>query len=194
MVHRIEVGLKREPGLAAKIRRILGLCVTDAHSISVYAIDADLSSQELAKLADAYSDRIVERPAIDVPWVEKNGFAFDVLIERRFRPGVTDAVGKTATEVAEAVLGRSLGDGPVVYSATQFLFSGLSQKDADAIGPAILGNPLIEEFLVLDKHVFAAGKRIPVHVPKVTDPHRPQIQAIDLTKYDETQLSVLNQS
>ncbi len=196
MVHRIEIGLKNEPALAKKARELLGLEVSEAFSLSVYSLDFDVSYEQLRFLADnAFSDKIIERGSVDAPWVGENNFDFDVIVEKRFKPGVTDAVGKTARQVAEAVLQRKLNDDERVYSAVQYIFRGkLSEQDAGTIASQLLGNPLIEQFFVLTKGQFKANQRIPRTVPKVVDEHVPRVDEMEISKFDDQQLTILNQS
>lgn len=199
MVHRIEVGLREEPGLAKKIRNLLGLPVIEAYSMSVYSLDFDVTAEQLKELAEtAYCDSIVEKAACRKPWVSENPFHFDLLIEKRFRPGVTDSVGKTARQVAAAVLQRELKDDEAVYSSTQFLFraekgQNLTSDDGQQIATQLLGNPLIEQFTILTKDGFREGQRVPADVPKVVDPHKPIVEEIALAAYTEQQLHILNE-
>ncbi|MBI2445588.1 phosphoribosylformylglycinamidine synthase [Candidatus Micrarchaeota archaeon] len=198
MVHRIEVGLREEPGLAKKIQNLLGLPVTEAYSMSVYSLDFDVSADELKQLAEqAYCDPIVEKAAYRKAWVSENPFHFDLLIEKRFRPGVTDAVGKTARQVATAVLQRALKDDASVYSSTQYLFRAekgrnLTAQDGQNIATQLLGNPLIEQFIVLTKDAFKDGERVPATVPKVADSHKPVVEEVALSTYSDEQLQILN--
>jgi len=196
MVHRIEVGLREEPALAKKIQNLLGIPVTESYSLSIYSLDFVVTPDELKQLADAYSDKVVEKPAYHKAWVSENPFHFDLLIEKRFKPGVTDAVGKTAKQVASAVLQRSLADEENVYSATQYLFRAgkkLSAEDGQKIARQLLGNPLIEQFIILAAEKFRSGERVPATVPKVVDPHKPAVEEIALAAYSDQQLEILNQ-
>ncbi len=197
MVHRIEVGLREEPALAQKIQNLLDLPVTDSFSLTVYSLDFAVSREELKHLAEeAFCDKIVEKAAYGKAWVSENPFHFDLLIEKRFKPGVTDAVGKTAKTVATAVLQRPLPDEENVYSATQYLFRAarkLTPEEGQRIATQLLGNPLIEQFIILTSDQFRAGDRVPASVPKVVDPHKPIVEEIAIAGYSEQQLEILNQ-
>ncbi|MBI5226282.1 phosphoribosylformylglycinamidine synthase [Candidatus Micrarchaeota archaeon] len=200
MVYRIEVGLKNEPGLAKKCQELLGLPVAEAFALSVYSLDFPVSSDELKNLAEnAFCDKIVEKAAFQKPWVSQNPFHFDLLIEKRFKPGVTDAVGKTAKQVASAVLQRALSDEENVYCATQYLFrtgtagKGLTQQDGERIASQLLGNPLIEQFIILTKDQYKDGERVPATVPKVVEMHKPIVEEVALASYSDQQLQILNQ-
>lgn len=199
MVHRIEIGLREEPALAKKVQNILGLPVTEAYSLSVYSLDFQVTPDELANLAEnAFCDRIVEKAAFAKPWVSQFPFHFDLLIEKRFKPGVTDAVGKTARQVASAVLQRNLNDEESVYSASQYLFrtekgTVLTTHDGENIAAQFLGNPLIEQFVILTSEQFRNGERVPATVPKVVDAHKPIVEDVAIATYSEQQLQILNQ-
>jgi len=199
MVHRIEVGLREEPALAKKIQNVLSMPVAEAYSMSVYSLDFEVTPEQLKELAEkAYCDTFVEKAAYRKAWVSENPFHFDLLIEKRFRPGVTDAVGKTARQVAAAVLQRPLKDDEAVYSSTQYLFRAekgetLTAENGHIIATQLLGNPLIEQFTILTKDQFKSGERVPAVVPKVVDPHKPVVEEIALGGYTEQQLQILNE-
>ena len=136
MAHRIEVTLKdglRDPA-GEKVRRRAGHDlgvggITRVRVVEAYNIDGDLSQDELALLArEPFSDRVIQTWAVDRPVVKgfaleiqgvggssPNGtaaprpWAFDWAIEVGLLPGVTDNVGRTATEAVEVCVPRVAG-------------------------------------------------------------------------------------
>ncbi|MBL7714724.1 MAG: phosphoribosylformylglycinamidine synthase [Bdellovibrionales bacterium] len=74
-------------------------------------------------------------------------------IEKKFRPGVTDNVGKTALEAFQIVLGRSLPDAQVASGAVLWLEPEANQNlldsDLDQVARQVFCNPLIEAHRVL---------------------------------------------
>ena len=103
MAFRIEIKIKDEMSdalgarVASRIRDDLDLVVEYVRTVSVYTVDADVSLDDVKKLAQGpYCD-----PVIQTPYVENSAgmdMDFDWLIEVGFRPGVTDNAGRTAKE------------------------------------------------------------------------------------------------
>jgi phosphoribosylformylglycinamidine synthase len=163
MPHRIEIGLKSHirdalgEKLKRRIRDDLNLEVRSVNTISVYAIDADLSPEQLEMVASGpFSDPITQCYAIDRPLAQ----SFDWLIEVGFRPGVTDNVGKTAREAIELRLGLKLKEEEKVYTSIQYLVKGnLERQEVEKICSGLLVNPLIQRFEIIPRHSFGMGGR-----------------------------------
>ncbi|MDO8514358.1 MAG: AIR synthase-related protein [bacterium] len=133
--------------------------LTAASFVQVYTIDAKCSASELVKAAERLANPIIETFSIgDVP--EPVSYAY--AIEIGFLPGVTDNVGKTAQETIEDSIDRKFAEGEHIYSSVVLFLQGtIAESEATAFARE-LHNPLIER-----ASIFAAGKNIPVVVPKV---------------------------
>ena len=194
MAHRIEVRLK--PGLTdplgrkmeTRIREHLGLGPCRVATLDVYTIDGDLP----ADLLDAYakgplSDPIVQEAVIDDS--AARGMDFSWLVEVSYRPGVTDNIGRTATEALALLMERPLAQVPRVFSGKQYL---LQPADAHAwtldqvrqVAEGLLGNQLIQSFQILRKQDLPAEGGLEPRPPKVTDRARIQVERIDLNRPD----------
>jgi phosphoribosylformylglycinamidine synthase II len=183
MAHRIEVALKRggrDPlGLrvSSRLREDFGLEVEKVRTVDVYTVDADLSERDLAELATALTDPVIQECAVDEP-VSRG---FDWLLEIGFRPGVTDNVGRTATEAAELIFGDKWPEGSTVYTSSQYLMTGeLVRSQVETIATGFLGNPLINRHRILDRRSFEKGGGLSPEVPRVTDDTEPLVKEIDL--------------
>lgn len=123
----------------------------------IYRIDAKLQRKEGKLLVKRlFVDGVSEKQ-------EKLGEGdFDWLVEVRYKPGVTDAVGISAKEATSEALRRDLGPEESVMTATQYLFKGgnLDRAEMHDIARQLLANELVEEIFVAAK-----GERIP-------SPHR----------------------
>jgi len=189
MARRIEIALRegirdaRGERIKREIEHFLHLPVETVRTIDVYTVDADLSEDELTKAAsEPFCDPVIQVWSIDRPLAA----GFDFLVEVGYRPGVTDNVGRTAREAIEYITGRPMAGGEGVYTSAQYILKGkLSRTDVERIARDLLGNPLIQRFVVLDKVEFAAQGGVPVSVPKVQAESRVQVREIDLEVDDE---------
>ncbi len=187
MPHRIEVMLHRGQRdaqgarIAGEITEHLGLEVRKVAIVDVYTINADLAREDLTRLAEELSDPLIQEWAIDSPIAR----GFDWLVEVGFRPGVTDNVGRTATECARMVLMEKLPPSDAVYTSTQYLISAeLVRSEIDTIATGLLGNPLINRFSIIDRRAFE-NDGVAMEVPIVTQGDEPTIETIDLELSDK---------
>jgi phosphoribosylformylglycinamidine synthase subunit PurSL len=188
MPHRIEIALKRGQRdaigarVAGEIASYLGYAVEKVRTIDVYTVDAELSGDELGRLAEAYSDPIIHDFAVDAPLAR----GFEWLVEVGFRPGVTDNVGRTSTEAARLVLGDAFPAGAAVYTSRQYLLSGeLVRSEAEAIARGLLCNTLIHRFHAIDRRAFEEAGGMKAEVPRVFETAPPNVETIDLERGDE---------
>lgn len=89
MIHRIEVGVKKEirdtlgEKTKKKIGENLGIYVENIKTVDVYTIEADLSKEELDILGrDLFADPVNQEYSVDNPLTHD----FDWLIEVGFKP------------------------------------------------------------------------------------------------------------
>jgi len=197
MAHRIEIALKahlvdaRGEKIRRRIRRDLRFPVSGVRTIDVYTVDVELSREELQAIASGpYLDPISQDYAIDAPLVSD----FDWLVEVGFKPGVTDNVGKTATEAAQLRLGRPLSEGEKVYTSVQYAISGeLSRGHVDSIATGLLGNSLIQRFDILDRAAWERGRRFRPVVARVEEIDRCRVERINLEVDDRTLMEISRQ-
>ena len=189
MARRIEIALRegvrdaRGERIKREIEHFLHLPVDVVRTIDVYTVDAELSGDELTRAAsEPFCDPVIQVWNIDSPLAA----GFDFLVEVGYRPGVTDNVGRTAREAIEYITGRPMGAGEGVYTSVQYLLGGkLSRTDVERIARDLLGNALIQRFVVLDAAEFAAQGGVPVSVPKVQAESKVQVREIDLEVSDD---------
>jgi phosphoribosylformylglycinamidine synthase len=137
-----------------------------------------------------FLDPISQRYSIDTPLASD----FDWLIEVGFKPGVTDNVGKTATEAVQLSLGRGSSQRGRVYTSIQYAISGnLSRDEVDRIATGLLGNTLIQRFEILDQEAWQRGERFHPVVPKVTENEQVKIERIGLDVDDKSLLDISRQ-
>jgi len=188
MVSRIEIGFL--PGvrdaLGEKIRRRithdLHLSVESVEVIEVYTLEGDLAGELLERIAAGpLSDPVIQRYAVNSSLAS----GFDWLIEVGFRPGVTDNVGRTATEAVKLLLGEAINGGLKVYTSRQYLLKGnLSRREAEDIASGLLANDLIQRFEIIDGRTWLSGKSVKPYVPKVVVTDQPRTDYVDLPDDD----------
>lgn len=190
MPHRIEVGVKpgvrdgRGESVRDQIREDLSIDVAEVGVLDVYTIDAQLSPAELERVrTELFTDPVIERSTIDAPLAS----GFDFAVEVGFLPGVTDNVGKSATEGIQDTLGRALTEGERAYRSTLYtLRGGVSHDTCDHIARDLLANKLIERWAVLSQTEFTdTGGRGVLGVPIVHEESDATVAEIDLETPDK---------
>lgn len=190
-VHRIEVGMKRgmtDPAgeaVRARIADDLGVHVRDVRVIDVYTIHADLAPEELDLVRrELFTDPIIQESTVDAPL----NSTCDFLIEVGFRPGVTDNVGKSATEALADTLGRRLKPTEAVYKSTLYAITGgVNPKQCARIAKDLLANELIQRWVVVP--ASPSGKRDGkslLGLPIVTERSSVEVQTVDLDIDDDS--------
>jgi phosphoribosylformylglycinamidine synthase len=197
MPWRIVVGLKdgvrdaRGERVKQEIRQHLNLSVAQVRTLDVYTVDAELSGDELQLAASGpLSDPVIQDFAINAPLAHD----FDMLIEVGLRPGVTDNTGRTAKEAIQYITGRPFSAEQGVYTSTQYLFKGLTDKgQAERIARDFLANGLIQRWIVLAADEFDPRSGVPVSVPKVVSDSQPVTRTINLQVSDQQLLEISRQ-
>lgn len=194
MIHKIEVGFKKgiKDALGESVKREiiedLNILVDKVKTVDVYAIDADLSEEQLKMLGEnLFANPITQKFSLDSPLTED----FDWLIEVGFKPGVTDNVAKTAKKAMEDILKKKLRPEEAIYTSKQYLISGkeLTGDDLDNIAKNLLANDLIQQRVIIDYQSFtAASYSFPI--PKIKISHQPFVAEINLNVSDEELLKI----
>ena len=194
MAFRIVVGLKngvkdaRGERVKREIQEHLGLTLKGVRTLDVYTVDTELSDQELEQVAGGpFSDPVIQEYAINKPLAS----GFDMLIEVGFRPGVTDNTGRTAKEAVQYITGRKFHEGEGVYTSTQYLFKGLTDKAlAEKVARDFLANGLIQRWTILSVDELDPQTGVPVTVPKVVSDTQPTVAQIDLNISDDKLMAI----
>jgi phosphoribosylformylglycinamidine synthase len=193
-VNRIEVGFREgvRDALGEKVRRRivehLRINVEAVRTIDVYTVEGNLSKGEIRQIAEGpLTDPVIQRYAVN----RGLAAAFDWLIEVGFRPGVTDNVGRTATEAIRTLLGDGRGEDARVYTSRQYVIrGGIGRDEAERIASGLLANELIERFEIVEGKDWNPRKGMRPYVPKVIGEDRPHVDEIDLNVSDEMLLAM----
>ena len=197
MAWRIVVGLKKsvKDARGERVRRNivdhLNIDLPAVQTLDVYTVDATLSSEEVAQVAAGpFTDPVIQEYAINQPLASD----FDMLIEVGFRPGVTDNTGRTAGEAIQYLTGRPFAAGEAVYTSTQYLFTGLTDKDiAEEIAANFLANGLIQYWTILSHEELDPQVGVPVTVPRVVSDKAPTVRTLSLQLSDQELLDISRQ-
>lgn len=194
MINRIEIGFKKGvrdalgEKTAGRIVEQLHIPVDSVRTVDVYTIEGDLTREQLKAIASGpLLDPVIQRFAINRGLAEN----FDWLVEVGFRPGVTDNVGKTATEAVRLLLenGRDVR----VYTSRQYAISGrIGRKEVERIASGLLANELIERYEIVDGSNWNPRRGMPAYVPHVTAEGKPHVEEIDLDVSDEELIKISN--
>ncbi|MCF6267298.1 MAG: phosphoribosylformylglycinamidine synthase subunit PurS [Desulfuromusa sp.] len=197
MAWRIVVGLKRGvkdargERIQRELKEHLQIDLLSVRTLDIYTIDADLSGAEAEQVAAGpFSDPVIQEYAINQPLAS----SFDMLIEVGFRPGVTDNPGRTAREAIQYMTGRLFAEGEAVYTSTQYLFTGLTDKViAEKIARDFLANGLIQHWTILSADELDPRVGVPVSVPKVVSDTVPTVRSLSLELTDQELLDISRQ-
>jgi phosphoribosylformylglycinamidine (FGAM) synthase PurS component len=110
------------------------------------------------------------------------------VVQVRFLPGVTDNVGRTATEALRLLSPFARENEVTVFTGKAVYFYGdLSRAEVEKVAGEILGNPLIEELRVLTWVEYNAPSRFEAQtVPEVVLKGEPKLEIISLDAEDRT--------
>ncbi|MBW2459644.1 MAG: phosphoribosylformylglycinamidine synthase, partial [Deltaproteobacteria bacterium] len=188
---RIEVGYRasvpdpRGRAVLDTIRSFLAIQADGVRTFDVYLVDAELNDSEAERARDHVTDPVTQRSALDRLEPEP----CDQVVEVGFRPGVTDAVGKSALALLEDMLGRPLGPQAAVYTSRLFFLQGVSAIEAQRIASELLANELIERFQVWSRQAYLASPTDRT-VPAIRGSHTPQVGRIDLGGTDDELMQI----
>lgn len=174
----------RGEALQRTLRDDLHLDVAQVRTAAVYTIHAPWTPQELREASQGlFTDAVVQ----EARWGTRPPDACTWVIQVGLQPGVTDNVGRTATQALEDMYARPLqGE---VYTSTLYLLQGaLSRQDAERVVRDVLANPLIHQWRLTAAADWQDAPQafLPPPVAGVDKP--PQVRTLSLERDDEALL------
>ncbi len=224
MFSRIEVAMRPEfsdPAAQGLLRRLelahpeIRRKVRWARLLDIYWIDLPPAREELiAGITEIYWDPVLQwlfSGNLIPSAAGKNGNILDLLecapnrpgkfwgLERRFRAGVTDNVGRTSLEAFEIVLGKKLPDGRASSGSLLLLEGPLLTEDLlGQLARDVFCNELIETWTLLSEVELKKSDRF--HQERIKrDFHKPglrssdQVEEISLEGLSDVELESLSQ-
>jgi phosphoribosylformylglycinamidine synthase len=200
MAHRIEVGLKDSfpDPRGDKMLRFMGLQLpvkpSSIRMVDVYTLDGDLDEAQLQRIArEAFVDPVIHHYSIDALLPGE----FDWIAEVGFRPGVTDNVGRTATESVGLLLagGPDAGKTVRVASSIQYRIRGdLGRDHVEKLASEFLYNGLIQRCDLYAREEIEKAGGIRSLFPRVTEAFEPKVELFELNDLDDDGLLGLSRS
>lgn len=201
MAHRIEIGLKAQypdPRGRKMLRFIelqLPVKISDIRIIDVYTIDAALDETLIRRIAvEALFDPVTQDYSIDSILPGE----FDWIAELGFRPGVTDNVGRTATESLALLFGDNppAGQNVRVTSSAQYRIrgKGLDREIVSKLASDFLFNSLIQRCSIYSSEELKTSGKIEPAFPRVTEIFEPKVKFFNLDDLDDEGLLNLSRS
>ena len=192
---RIELAVK--PGtddpyahhILRELRSFAGSKIKNLRIIRVYTVYSDLQTELLREFAlEVLCDPVLYFFELDLPAAARFS-EFSWAFEVSFKRGVTDNVGKTATEVLKMFLeSRNIpfDERYRIFYSNQYLLEGdFTENEVLNLAREAIYNPLIEEVEVLDYRRFKLhGGFKPKQMVYVSD-HTPSVRVIELDVSDK---------
>ena len=167
MAHRIEIITEvndtKSQVLTERLKRE-NFPVQSAKVIEVYTINKDFTDPQLKKIAEIFTNPVIQKFAIDSP-IQSENFSF--ALEIGFLPGVTDNIATTARESIEDLFKTKFTEEESVHTSTLIFLDGkITEDQAKEIGNA-LANKLIQRIHIKSARQFETDKGMDIVVPKV---------------------------
>lgn len=164
----------------------LGGKISKVSIIDSYLIEHKLPGKDVLKVANAFTNPILEKFSIDKLSEE----SFDYAIEIGFKPGVTDNVGHTAKETIVDLLHLKSNPHLEVYTSRIFLIRGtVKLEDVEKIAMS-LHNPLIERSYIASRKDLKKGGGLPKKVPEVILNKSAAVISVPLSVSDEELIQI----
>lgn len=216
MFVRVEVAVRPEfsdPGADSLLRRLelvhpeIRRLVRWARLLEIYWIDMDCTREKMiTSIGEIFWDRVMNwlfTGDLIPSAAGTHGGILDLFdaapdrlgcfwaLERRFRPGVTDNVGRTTLEAFEIVLGKKLPQSRAA-SGSLFLLEGanLTEEHLATIARDVFCNELIESWTALSSQELKTSGRfhpdqIKLQLPKMMTRGSDRLEEIKLDKLDD---------
>lgn len=185
-----ELGINvREHHYAKLARKHFQISLLGAEAIQVFWLKAksgiDLPAEEVQLWTQKiFADPVLQDVAhsMDSDFKNQGGVTPSFVVQVRFLPGVTDNVGKTATEALALFSAFARSNEVVVYTGkTVYLYGEISKSEAEKIAFEALGNSIIEDVQVFSWSQFRKEDRFEdQQVPEVHLEESLKVEAITL--------------
>src|SRR3989344_4122840 len=173
--YRIEVGYispKNDPFAKKILKQVkgFGIQIKDVEIIKAFMIRANLGMYQINKIANyIFTDPIIQKNSINTPFTKN----YDFVLEKNFRPGITDNEARTAREQISLMIGRNLKEDESVQTGLVFIFKNVKEKTVQEFA-SFVSNPLIHRTVIYSKGKWPW---IPVGRPAFVEP---KVESIDL--------------
>lgn len=181
----------REHRVAKMAREFLRIQIVGAEEIKIFSLKARtnalLTAEKLQSWgASVFCDPILQQFthawAPNLTNAEENAALPSFVCEINYLPGVTDNVGRSATEALALVDSFAASEGVQVYSGTAvYLYGEISKSEAERVAQELLGNAVIQSLSVLPWREYNQPARFERdRVPEVMLEQNANIEIFDL--------------
>lgn len=197
-IRRIEVRQRavqpKEHRVSRLAQRFLEVPVAGVEEIALFWVKSDtgklIPEAEISLWSEnVFSDPILQNADFfgrDFVSAAHGGNKPSYVVEVRYRPGVTDNVGRSATEALRLISDFAKIEEVHVFSGAAFVLYGpITRGQAELVGEELLANSLIQELRVIPYAEFASSDRFANQsVPEVLLPESPTVKEINLDQSD----------
>jgi phosphoribosylformylglycinamidine synthase II len=178
----------RGEALQRTLRDDLQLPIDEVRTAALYTVHAPVTPDDLdAARQSLFTDAVVQESY----WDERPLGTYDWVAQVGFLPGITDNVGRTATEALEDMYSRPLRG--AVYTSQLYLLRGkLRRSEVERVVTDVLANPLVQQWRITAAADWRDGVAafLPPPVAGVDKP--PRVETISLAR-DAEALTHLSQ-
>ena len=184
MAARLETTLKdhlTDPegeGVRKKALAYFGIQAERIRSVSILTIDAELSTDQLARIRQ----EVFTNPVTQVSSYAPLAQPCDWVIWVGLRPGVRDNPGATAVEAIEDLLGVRFRPGQAVYTSKRYCIQGprLTRRDVETIAGELLANDIIQQWRVWSAEEWNPAEGVGIVISKVRLDHTPTVSVVPI--------------
>ena len=184
MAARLETTLKDHlidpegEGVRKKALAYFGIQAERIRSVSILTIDADLSTDQLARIRQ----EVFTNPVTQVSSYAPLAQPCDWVIWVGLRPGVRDNPGATAVEAIEDLLGVRFRPGQAVYTSKRYCIQGprLTRRDVETIAGELLANDIIQQWRVWSAEEWNPAEGVGIVISKVRLDHTPTVSVVPI--------------
>lgn len=164
----------------------LRVSVGTVRTASLYTIHAPVTPDDLEEARQyLFTDTIVQESY----WNQRPPGDFDWIIQVGFLPGMTDNMGRTATEALEDIRSHPLQG--TVYTSHLYLLQGrLQRREIERVVTDTIANPLIHQWRITASADWHDGVEAFLPPPVAGVDKTPQVEAISLNRDAEALLHI----
>jgi phosphoribosylformylglycinamidine synthase len=168
----------RGEALKHTMREDLHLAVDDVRTAALYTVHAPLTPEDLEEARHyLFTDAVAQESY----WTRRPPGAYDWIVQVGFLPGITDNVGRTATEALEDIYARPV-QGAVYTSHLYLLRGALQRHEVERVVGDILANPLIHQWRITAAAAWRDGLAAFLPPPLAGVDKPPQVDTVSLQR------------
>jgi phosphoribosylformylglycinamidine synthase subunit PurSL len=175
----------RATRLQRQVHEHVSASISNCMIVDVYLLDGPHGLTE-ARGAEIFADRVIEDVLVD------EGLAgsllnneWNILIEVRYKAGVTNPVAITARQAVEEELGVRLSHDCIIQTARQYLIE-MDNISEGVVGElkSFLHNPLIQQTVFISRDKWLNSERPPAVYPHISDTKPQKVETFQVAELE----------